>query len=41
MLCKAKKIILCLKSAVRICFAVRIWFSKIQAYSFFFFSGFY
>ena len=32
---KAKKKILCLKAAARICFSVRIWFCKIQTFIFF------
>ena len=33
---KAKKKILCLKAAARICFSVRIWFCKIWTFIFFF-----
>ena len=38
---KAKKKILCLKAATRICFSVRIWFCKIQTFIFFFLKLFF
>ena len=38
---KAKKKILCLKAAARICFSVRIWFCKIQTLIFFFLKLFF
>ena len=39
--CNAKKKILCLKAAARICFSVRIWFCKIQTFIFFPFKLFF
>ena len=38
---KAKKKILCLKAAARICFSVRIWFWKIQTFIFFSWNNFF